>query len=312
MRRRCLAGLAAACLALSGCGAGPATEAPTVVATTTQLGSVVSDIATCAGASSHTLMAPGLDPHEFSLSSRQLADAERAQLVVANGLGLEGGLTSALANVTRDGGHLFEVAPTVDPIDLASVHADPTTGLAPVAVDDGHLDPHFWMDAGRMARAADHIGAELARVTGRAAFADCGRRERAALDQVDAEVRTILGKVPQQRRILVTDHEAFNYFAAAYGFTVAGVVVPGGASDAEPSSADLRAVIDVVRTAGVPAIFSNTAVSPKLVHAVSADSGTPVRVVPLYVDSIGAPDSEAPTYAAMMLSDAHAIADALA
>jgi len=299
-------------LGLVGCSA-PAGRTPVVVvATTTQLGSVVADIAACAGGTSSTLMTPGLDPHEFSLSSAEVAGMERARLVVANGLGLEGGMASALANVVRDGGRVYDAAADVDPIDLSSVHADPRTGLAPVAVDDGVADPHFWLDAGRMARAAVNIGGQLADATGEAAYAECGRTVGVRLQALDAEVRTILAAVPAERRVLVTDHEAFNYFAAAYRFTVAGVVVPGGSSDADPSSADLGAVIAVIRKAGVKAIFSNTAVSPKLVQAVSADAGGSVRVVPLYVDSVGPPGSGAETYAAMMLADARAIASALA
>jgi zinc/manganese transport system substrate-binding protein len=298
-------------LGLVGCSA-PAGRTPVVaVATTTQLGSVVGDIVACAGGTSHTLMTPGLDPHEFSLSSAEVAGMERARLVVANGLGLEGGMASALANVVRDGGRVYDAAADVDPIDLSTIHADPNTGLAPVAVDDGVADPHFWMDAARMGRAAVNIGGRLADATGEARYGECGRTVGVRLQGVDAEVRAILAAVPAGKRILVTDHEAFNYFAAAYGFKVAGVVVPGGSSDADPSSADLRAVIDVIRSAGVKAIFSNTAVSPKLVQAVSADAGGSVRVVPLFVDSVGPPGSGAETYATMMLTDARAIASAL-
>lgn len=308
-----LAGLTAFTLALAGCGAAPSREAvPLVVTTTTQLGSVVDDITACAGGISGTLMSPGQDPHEFSLSSADVATLERAKLVVANGLGLEGAMESALANVVADGGRVYEVAPHVDPINLSTVHADPKTGLAPVEVDDGDQDPHFWMDASRMARAAVNIGAELASVTGEQRYADCGAQVGVRLQGVDTQVRQILAVVPTDRRILVTDHEAFNYFAQAYDFKVAGVVVPGGSTDAEPSSADLQAVVDIIRAAHVPAIFSNTAVSPRLVQAVSGDAGTEVRVVPLYVDSIGPADSGVTTYSAMMLADAQAIASSLA
>lgn len=111
--------------------------------------------------------------------------------------------------------------------------------------------------------------------------------------------------------MLVTDHDAYAYFAKAYGFEIAGVVIPGGSTDAEPSSADLAGVIDTVKKEKVPAIFSNTTVSPKLVDTVARESGQDVKVVPLYVDSVGPQGSGAETYAGMMTTNARLIADAL-
>lgn len=291
------------CLALAGCSAGQpntpsgASGRPVAVATTTELGSVVSDIATCAGSTSATLMAPGVDPHDFSLSSSAVADMTRGALVIANGLGLEGGMKTALDNVKADGGRVYEVAPDLSPQPLDE------PGQA-------GLDPHVWMDVKRMAKAASLIGAQLKQSTGNDKFASCGDQVAKKLADVDDEVRTILSAVPQDKRILVTDHDACGYFASAYGFKIAGVVIPGGSTDAASSSADMKKVIEAVKSSGVHAIFSNTAVSPKLVETVAAEAGG-VRVVPLYVDSVGAPGSGADTYAAMMKANAHAIADAL-
>ena len=120
-----------------------------------------------------------------------------------------------------------------------------------------------------------------------------------------------LAVVPEGRRVLITDHDAFGYFAATYGFTVAGVAVPGGSTDAEASSAQLAKVAAVVKQSKVPAIFSNTAVNPAVVEAIAKESGADVKVVPLFVDSVGGPGSGAETYSTMMLSNASAIANAL-
>ena len=306
-----------AALALASCSSGspadPGTAAaPVAVATTTQLGSVLADITQCAGATSTTLMGPGDDPHTFAVSSEQVAQMVRARLVVANGLGLEEGLTRALANVAADGGRVLEVAPTVDPLAYADLgdadHAGETE-----AEHDAHstYDPHFWMDAARMARAARTIGAELAAVIGEARYATCGAQVQAQLEQVDADVRQALAPIPAEKRVLVTDHESFNYFAAAYGFEVAGVVIPGGSTDAEPSSADLAALVKTIRDENVSAIFSNNTVNPRLVEAVAREIGDRVTVVRLYEGSVGEPGSEAATYAGMMRADARLIADAL-
>ena len=306
----------AATLALASCSAGtPASGQPVAVAATTQLGSVLADITRCAGTTSATLMGPGDDPHTFAVSSEQVAQMVRAKLVVANGLGLEEGMTRALDNVKSDGGRVLAVAPTVDPLAYADIAKDsPAHAGETQAEHDAHstYDPHFWMDAARMARAARTIGTELAAVTGEAKYTSCGDQVQAQLEQLDADVRQALAPIPAEKRVLVTDHESFNYFAAAYGFEVAGVVIPGGSTDAEPSSADLAALVKTIRDENVSAIFSNNTVNPRLVEAVAREIGDQVTVVRLYEGSVGEPGSEAATYAGMMRADARLIADALA
>jgi zinc/manganese transport system substrate-binding protein len=283
------------------------------IATTTQLGSILGDITACAGETSTTLMRPGTDPHDFALASDQVAAMTRAKLVVANGLGLEGGMAAALANVKADGGRVYEVAPDVDPLAYADLEADHAGEAGTHTTHEhGTYDPHVALDASRMARAAENIGRELTAATGDAKYTACGAQVGTQLRQTDTEVRQILAVIPTARRVLITDHEAFNYFAQAYEFEVAGVVVPGGSTDAEPSSADIAAIVAVVKAEGVPAIFSNVAVNPKLVEAVAREAGGGVRVVPLFVDSVGGPGSGAETYRTLMTTNAQAIAAALA
>jgi zinc/manganese transport system substrate-binding protein len=308
---RPLAAAGAACvgLALAACGTGSSTaESPTatdgtaVVATTTMLGDVAARVATCADGSASTLMPLGADPHDFSPSSEQVAEIVGADLVVANGLGLEESLGDALSSAAADGAAVLEVAPLVDPLEFsADEHGD----------DDTDLDPHFWHDVGRMAAAAELIGAELASSTGDEAFADCGRAVADELRETDAQVREILSGLDPDRRVMVTDHDAFAYFADAYDFDIAGVVVPGGATLAEPSSRELAALVDVIEAKDVRAIFSNTAASSALSDAVAAEAGTDVEVVELFVGSLGPGGSGAQTYADMVLTNAQRIADAL-
>lgn len=284
-------------------------DSTTVVATTTILGDVVGDITDCGGGETVTVMGIGDDPHAFAPSSAQVAAMSRADLVVGIGLGLEESLASALEGARSDGAPVLEVAEQLDPLEFAAGrhaqegHADEH--------DHGSLDPHVWLDAARMARAAELIGAELARVTGEEAYAGCGTEVRDALLQVDAQVEETLAVLPPERRILITDHDALAYFADRYGFTVAGVVVGGGSTDAEPSSAELGALVKVIRDTGVAAVFSNTAVSDNLVKAVAAEAGGEVAVVPLYIDSLGPQGSGAETYPDMMLTNARLVAEAL-
>ncbi len=306
--RKALGGLGvAAAVTLAGC-AGPADADVVAMATTTPIGDVLADITACAGARSATLMGPGDDPHTFAPSSAQVAALARAGIVFANGLGLEEGLTSALEAATSDGARVVELAPLVDPIGFAE---EPLAeGETHEGHDHGAEDPHFWLDAARMALAAEVMGEVLAEDTGNGEFRSCGASTRDALLETDTEVRAILARVPPERRILVTDHHSFGYFAEAYGFRVAGVVIPGGSTDAEPSSAQLAALVGTVRDLGVPAIFSNTAAPSPLVDAVAAEAGG-LTVVPLHVGSLGPAGSGADTYAGMMITNATLIAEAL-
>lgn len=292
-------------LTLSGCATTSAEDdSPVVVATTTMLGSVVGDIAECAGGTAETLMPVGVDPHDFSASSEQVAHMATAQLVVINGLELEGGLTDAIASAEGEGAQVMEVASLIDPLPFGEASDSDSS-------ESDSLDPHFWNDVSRMATVATLVGNKLAEVTGNDAYADCGDTVHDALELTDQEVRDILSVIPAERRVLVTDHDAFGYFADAYDFEIAGVVVPGGSTLAEASSQELAALVQVIQEKSVPAIFSNIALSSALADTIAAEAGTSIEVVALYVGSVGSAGSGAENYADMMITNAQLIADAL-
>lgn len=355
----------AGALVLSGCsttGAQSGSDAPVAIATTTQLGSVLGDITKCAGTTSSTLMPAGVDPHDYTPSNAEVADLARAKLVVAVGLGLEGGMSKTLENVKSDGATVYEVGPDIGPIPFGEDdhgHAAETPATTPdagqsqtpaaTATEDGHdhseeghddhdhnfrdhdhdhetdtttepgheghdhgsEDPHFWMDVSKMATAAEKIGAQLTTATGDAQYTSCGQQVAESLRGTDAEVRATLDTIPAEKKVLITDHEAFGYFAQAYDFEIAGVVIPGGSTDAQASPAELAALARTIREKNVPTIFANTAVNPQTVDAVAKEAGADVKVVELYVDSVGPEGSGAETYATMMTTNARLIAEGL-
>lgn len=304
--------------ALTACS-GSSGDGHTVVATTGPLGSIASQITDCAGGTTETLIGPGDDPHEFSLSSEQLTDLVRSELVVTNGLGLEAGMQDGLRNAESEGATVYEVAPELDPIPFAEPghagheHAghDHEGQESHEGHDHGDEDPHVWLDAGRMSTAATDIGTELARVTGRQKYVTCGRQVATDLDRTDRQVRQILSRVPPDRRVLVTDHEAFGYFADAYDFRVVGAVIPGGSTEAEASSQGVAGLSRTIAETGVPAIFSNASVRSSVVDNVAREGGGDLKVVQLHVESLGPAGSGADTYQTMMLTDARRIASAL-
>jgi len=301
-------------------------DSVTVVATTTMLGSVAEQIAVCAdtGSTVTTLMPIGADPHDFSPSSAQVAAMVQADVVVANGLGLEAGLDDALENAASDGATVLEVADMVDPIpfgehgdDHADEHSDDHSDdeikeedHSDDEHDHGDEDPHFWFDMNRMASVAQIIGNELA-TSGGQVYADCGAQVAEEIRAAEADVRAALESVPADQRILVTDHDALGYLADVYGYEIAGTVIPAGTTLAEPSSADLAELVEVMQEEGVQVVFTNTADPSALSDAVAAEVGGDVQVVNLYVGSLGGPDSGAEDYLSMMRTNADLISSAL-
>jgi zinc/manganese transport system substrate-binding protein len=163
----------------------------------------------------------------------------------------------------------------------------------------------------RMATAAELIGVELATITGNTAFQDCGTETAERIRTAEKEVATLMASVPADRRVLVTDHLAYGYLADRYGYEVIGAVVPSTTTLAEPSSAELAELAELIVAENVPAIFANVAEPSTLVEAVAAETGRDITIIPLYHD-LGGPDSPAATYIDLMTTDASRIAEGLA
>jgi zinc/manganese transport system substrate-binding protein len=322
LRAVLVAGLSAS-MALSGCAEqGSGTEPPggeggcrslQVVASTTVLGDVAENIIGDGG-SVETLMPIGVDPHGFQASARQAASLREADLVVVNGLGLEEGLQDVVDSAAADGIRVLEAGLYVQVLDISGEVVPVGSGDDGIhGYQEGSVDPHIWLDPFRMADVATGIGEALA-----ALDVGCAEERRAAaasyreeLLQVDAEVEHILSVVPAGQRTLVTSHAAFGYFADRYGFEIVGVIIPGGSTLAEPSAADLAALVEVLEREGVHAIFAETTQPMDLANTIADELGAEVAVVSLYTGSLGAPGSGAETYIDMLLTDATLIGGAL-
>jgi zinc/manganese transport system substrate-binding protein len=163
----------------------------------------------------------------------------------------------------------------------------------------------------RMAKATELIGDELA-TQGGAMYRTCAAKVADGIRAAEAGVASTLASVPADRRVLVTDHDAFGYLAAAHGYRIAGAIIPSGTTLAAPSSGDLADLAKVIAANKVDAIFANSNSPQVLADAVANEVGYPVTVVDLYVDSLGAPGSGADTYIGYMQTDASRIAQALA
>jgi zinc/manganese transport system substrate-binding protein len=314
-------------IVLSGCagssdgdaGASEGGTTPTIVVTTTILGDLVNQVVGD-DADVEVLIPPGADPHDYEPSAAQAARVRDADLVVANGLGLEARLLDTLEAAEDEGVRVLEVAPQLDPQPFATTEDadhdhDHDEEAEDVSNEHDHEgdDPHVWLDPDRMAEAAGLVAGEIADATGldRATLderaANYASSARAAAEEADR----LLAVVPADQRVLVTNHDALGYFARRFGLEVVGVAIPGGSTLAEPSAAEIAELAELVRSEGVRAVFSETIVPPRVLDALAREAGSQVAVVELYTDSLGEPGSPAATYAGMIVEDAKRVADGL-
>lgn len=296
-------------LLLSGCSTST-TSGVKVVVTTNILGSVVSEIVSCGGGSTEVLMPIGTSAHDFSLSSRQVADMATADFVVLNGLGLERGLEKVLQNVKAEGAEVFEVGDSINPLEVS---ADGGVGEHSHEVDHDHgeFDPHFWLDMSRMAMAANAIGEKLAKITGEDVYRECAASVSGHILASEAELKETLESIPSSNRLLVVDHESFNYFADAYNFEIIGSIIPSISDNAQPSSEELAALVEIIQERNVKAIFVGSDNTKKLAYALRSEIGRAIDVVKLYEGSLGTKNTGAETYIEMMMFNARAISKAL-
>jgi zinc/manganese transport system substrate-binding protein len=233
------------------------------------------------------------DPHDFEPAPSDATAVADADLVLASGLGFDDWM---------DG--LVESAGT----------SAPRAAVAPAAVANARRgDPHFWHDPRLAARAVERIAALLQEVdaTHSARYADRAEAYVARLRALDAEIAARVGRIDPGLRVMVTDHDAFSYFAARYGIEVVGAAIPSTSSAAGASAGDTARLIATIRDRGVAVVFSEATVDPALLERVARETGARL-VRGLYADGVGPPGSGAETYLQMMRHNAALIADGLA
>ena len=288
-------------ISLAACGSASNAKAsngkPTVIATTSIMGDLVQQIGGSA-VNVEVLIPRGADPHDFEPSASQAARLRDATLVVANGLGLEERLESTLQSAANDGATVFEVGPKLDPLERPGTDQP---------------DPHFWLDPNRMSQAASLVADELARTTNidRATLDTNAAEYSLAALNAGIEAAAILDTVPETQRLLVTNHDALEYFANRFHFKVIGTIIPGGSTLAEPSASDLRELVATIQASGVNAIFSESTTSSKLADTVARELGKKISVVELSTDTLGEPGSPTSTFQGLITTTARLIANGL-
>ena len=175
----------------------------------------------------------------------------------------------------------------------------------------GELDPHFWFDPLRVKQAVNSIAAQLSTLdpAGQAVYRENAAAYNRELDALDAWISEQVGTLPEDRRVLVTSHDSFQYFAQRYGFEVAGAIFPV-TTEAEPTAQDLAMLIETIEHEGVPAVFTERSHSERLAQRVAEETGATL-VGGLYTGSLGDTGGEAGTYIDLMRHNTSIIVEAL-
>ena len=272
-----------------------------VVATTTIVGDVVAQV----GGNwieLHVLLPVGSDPHSFDPTPQDIAKVADADIVFANGAGLEKFLDTLIESAGAD----ERVVSVSEGITLRGLETAP-----PGDDESPGTDPHTWVDPNNVLVWVDNIEHALAAADPdhAANYAENAARYRKQLTDLDAWIRQQVEEIPPENRKLVTDHTLFGYFADEYGFEQVGALIPGYSTLAEPSAQELAAIEDAIREYGVPAIFVGNTVNPALAERVAEDTGT--QLVTVYTGSLSGPDGDAPTYLDYMRYNVTAFVEAL-
>jgi ABC-type Zn uptake system ZnuABC Zn-binding protein ZnuA len=298
-----LAALLALIALVAGCASTTPGPGPQVLAAETFLADIAQNVAGDR-LQVAALVPAGADPHGFQATPADVKKVADSQALIVNGAGLEDFLEDLLKNA---GGQrtVIEAA--------AGLEMREDEGHEQAVADHDHEgDPHFWLDPISVIRYAENIRAGLSQLdpAGREIYAANAAAYVARLKELDSWIRAQVETIPAQRRLLVTNHESFGYFADRYGFTLVGAVIPSVSAGASPSAQELAQLVGRIREVGAPAIFLETGANPQLARQLGQETGVKV-VTGLYTHSITDAKGPAPTYIDMMKYNVRAIVAAL-
>lgn len=246
------------------------------------------------------LIEPGSDPHVYQPKPEDSKAIERANLILYGGYDFEPGLIKLIQ---------------------ATSNPAPKVAVNEVAVpqpqqfeEDGKTiaDPHVWHNAQNGKAIAQTISQALAKVApnNAALYTSNTQRLTSEINQIDTWIKSQIATIPPQQRKLVTTHDAFGYYSKAYGIPIQGAL--GGISTEEaPTPARVGALAKDIQKKGVPTIFAETTINPKLIQAVAKEAKVQVSDKELFADGLGEQGSDGETYQKMLIANTRAIVEGL-
>ncbi len=223
------------------------------------------------------LMGPGVDPHLYKPTATDAARLNKADVIFYSGLMLEGRMGDLFAKLARSGKKVY-----------ATTESVPESQLTEPAEFEGHYDPHIWFDVSMWAETVPTIVKGLSEVdpSGKDLYEKNGAELMARMAELDKFCRDTTATLPEAARILVTSHDAYNYFGRAYGFKVVGL--QGVSTVSEAGLADMAGLVDFIKEQKVKAIFVETSVNPAAIKRVAEDAGVKIGGE-LFSDAMGEP-----------------------
>ena len=262
-----------------GSNSDPGSSRRSIVVTYSVLGSVVKQLV--GDQADVTVSMPnGADPHEWEPSAKDIEKINKADLVVENGLGLEGGMKKALNNARDSGVKFFTASDHIVVRKVGQGEGIPTGDPDQVV---GASDPHLWTDPLTMKDVVSALAAELQQDLSLDVSAQAAGIEN-RLDALNAEISAEVATIPQADRKLVTGHESMGYFAQRYGFKLVGVVVPSLSSQADVSASGLADLKKAIQDNQPKAIFTELGTSAAIAKTIGSETG--VKVIELTTHSI--------------------------
>jgi zinc/manganese transport system substrate-binding protein len=299
LRRVLVVPAVAVALLIAGCGTGSGSAGPgqvKVVASTTQLGDVVRAVGG-ERAKVVQLLKPNTDPHDYEPRPSDVVDTADAKVVFVNGDNLDRWMGDV---VEQSGGkpRIVDLGARV-PVKLPGE----TEGE-----EASRYDPHWWHDPRNVEAAVVAIRDALTNVNpgARDVYARNADAYLADLRALDRGIAACVARVPPAARKLVTDHDAFGYFARRYGIAVVGAVIPSQTTQAQPSAGDVARLTRLIRREGVKAVFPESSINPKLAQAIARQTGASSDLT-LYGDTLGPKGSIGATYLSMERANAGAM-----
>jgi len=237
-----------------------------------------------------TLVPLGLDPHSFEPSPGDIAKIAESNILITNGAGLEEWLKDSITGANEK-----------------IIIVECSKGLEGLKGD-----PHFWLDPNLAKVYVQNIRDALIESDpqGKDLYNINAEKYTARLIELDKWIVEAVKKIPEGKRLLVTNHESFGYYADRYGFKVIGTIIPGSSSASSPSAKEISELIEKIKATGAKAIFLETGSDPKIANQVARETNIKI-VTELYTHSITELDGPAPTYIDMIEFNTNEIVESL-
>ncbi|MEZ4521786.1 MAG: metal ABC transporter substrate-binding protein [Thermomicrobiales bacterium] len=257
------------------------------------------------------LMGPGVDPHTFELTPGDVRAVADADLVFFNGIGLDDYLMDDVESA-NDAANIVIVTDGIDLLESEDHEDEAEKDQEEDDHDHGAFDPHVWLDPIRVEMMVDNIADALAGADpdNASIYRNNATAYRETLEETDRQIRALIDEIPEDHRKLVTNHDAFEYFARRYGLEIIGTVIPGTSSEADPSASDIAELTQLIEEENVRAIFAEALIDPKVAESLASDTGVEI-VYGLYTGQVGEEGSGAETVDGMLLANAEKISEAL-